>query len=279
MKAGKKTHLRLLQEIVSLRTILIVVLFGILGTSLLFFVSAKTEWSEKHPIATILLTQLGSLFIVTTTITIGWELVGKRAFAEEILEKANMSRELAEAGINKVFGSFHEREIDWIEFFETACEIDLLFLYAHSWRSSRRVELETFLSASRRRLRVILPDPSKDEVMAPIATNCDMTVKKLKERVEDARDEFARLAELASSNGSVVEIWFLQTVPTFSFYCSNRLLILALKTNRREKANVPTLVCRKPGIMYQYIREEVSGMLEGENPTAMKWKIELETKS
>lgn len=277
MKAGKKTHLSLLQEIVSLRTVLIVVFLAILGTILLL--SARTEWSEKHQITKILLTQLGSLFIVTATITIAWELVGKRAFAEEVLEKANLSRELAEAGVTKVFGSFHEREIDWIEFFETACEIDLLFLYAHSWRSSRRVELRTFLSASRRRLRVILPDPSNDEVMAPIATNCDMTVEKLKERVEEARDEFARLAELASSNGSVVEIWFLQTVPTFSFYCSNRLLILALNTNRKEKANVPTFVCRKPGTVYKYIQEELAGMLEGENPTAMKWKIELETKN
>ena len=279
MKTGKKTRLRLLQEIVSLRTVLIVVLLGIFGAVLLFFVSAKTEWCERHQITGILLTQLGGLLIVTATITTIWELVGKRAFAEEVLETANLSRELAEAGITKVFGSFHVREIDWIEFFETAGEIDLLFLYAHSWRSSRRVELRTFLSASRRRLRVILPDPSNDEVMAPIATNCDMTVEKLKERVEEARDEFARLAELASSNGSVVEIWFLQTVPTFSFYCSNRLLILALSTNRKEKANVPTFVCRKPGTVYKYIQEELAGMLEGENPTAMKWKIELETKS
>jgi len=127
MKAGKKTHLRLLQEIVSLRTVLIVVLFGILGTSLLIFVSAKTEWSEKHQIATILLTQLGSLLIVTTTITIGWELVGKRAFAEEVLEKANLSRELAEAGITKVFGSFHEREIDWIEFLKLPAKLTCYF--------------------------------------------------------------------------------------------------------------------------------------------------------
>jgi len=250
-----------------------------LGVVLLFFVSAKTGWFDKHQIAETLITQLGGLLIVTATITIVWELVGKRAFAEEVLEKANLSRELAEAGITKVFGSFHEREIDWIEFFETACEIDLLFLYAHSWRSSRRVELRTFLSASRRRLRVILPDPSNDEIMAPIARNCNMTIEKLKERVVEARDEFERLAKLASANGSVVEIWFLPTVPTFSFYCSNRLVILALNTNRKEKANVPTFVCRKPGTVYKYIQEEVAGMLEGENPTAMKWKIELETKS
>jgi len=279
MKARKKTRLRLLQEIVSLRTLLAVVVLLILGIVVLLLIAKYDQWSEKHNILANLLTQVGSLLIVTATITFAWELFGKRVFAEEILEKANLSRELAEAGITKVFGSFHEREIDWIEFFETACEIDLFFLYAHSWRSSRRVELRTFLSASRRRLRVILPDPSNDEVMAPIATNCDMTVEKLKERVEEAREEFARLAELASSNGSVVEIWFLQTVPTFSFYCSNRLLILALNTNRKEKANVPTFVCRKPGTVYKYIQEELAGMLEGENPTAMKWKIELETKS
>ena len=46
-------------------------------------------------------------------------MVGKRAFAEEVLEKAYLSRELAEAGITKVFGSFHEREIDWIDWGDT----------------------------------------------------------------------------------------------------------------------------------------------------------------
>ncbi len=278
MNSQKKRRLQMLKQIVNLRTLAATAILMVLGIVLILAV-IYLGWFKNHPIRSSFGTQFGGLLIVSSSITIVWELVGKRAFAEEILEKANMSRELAEAGIAKVFGSFHEREIDWIEFFETACEIDLLFLYAHSWRSSRRVELRTFLSASRRRLRVILPDPSNDEVMAPIATNCDMTVEKLKERIEEAKDEFARLSELASSNGSVVEIWFLQTVPTFSFYCSNRLLILALNTNRKEKANVPTFVCRKPGTVYKYIKEELAGILEGENPTAMKWKIELETKS
>lgn len=275
MNSRKKNRLQLLKQIVNLRTLFAVVILAVFGIVLLAV--TIIGWFQSHKILSSLCTQVGGLFVVTASITLVWELVGKRAFAEEILEKANLSRELAQAGIIKVFSSFHEREIDWLDFFETACEIDLFFLYAHSWRSACRSQLRTFLSEPKRRLRVILPDPSNNDVLTPIARNCDMTVELLKQRIEEARDEFVDLSKRTSANGSVVEIWFLPTVPTFSFYCSNLLVILALYTNRREKANVPTLVCKKHGIIYRYIREEVTGMLEGEIPIATKWYPKQET--
>src|SRR5438552_5745320 len=114
---------RLLTERVNLRIQLVSLVFVILGLGMMFL-SLSVGGAGYHKTAT-LLEESGVAVFISGVLAVLWELAGKRAFADEVLAKANMSRDLADAGIDIVTSSFQDQHISWEQLFKNACRLDI----------------------------------------------------------------------------------------------------------------------------------------------------------
>ena len=106
-------------------------------------------------------------FTVTTVFGVSgfWEILGKRAFAEEVLELAGIASDIQKSGIIGFYEKF--TDIKWSEIFDGTKEVSLMFTYAYSWRNNNRQELKDVSAKKNSSLIVVLPDYSIPEV-------CDM---------------------------------------------------------------------------------------------------------
>jgi hypothetical protein len=200
---------RLIADRVILRAFYTLVPLGLVGVVFLFWSRYSAEWN--HPIRSDVLREIGVLLFVTAVLTLAWELIGKRAFADEILVKANMSRDLADAGIEVVTPTFMDNRIAWNELFKNSNRLDIWVSYASTWRNSHAQAIEKLLSRRDARLRVVLPDPEDAQLMDVLSQRFEKTPETLKEQVKEARDAFAKF-----SKHGTVEIYFSKTLPIFA---------------------------------------------------------------
>ena len=222
---GRKmlNDLQLLAERVTLRTALLSLLIVILGIVLLA-VSTPVQTAGYHKIAT-LMQESGAALFIAGVLAFMWELALKRTFADEVLAKANMSRDLAEAGINVITDSFQDGSIKWDQLFKNACRLDIFISYGHTWRNSQLERIDKLLSSEDGKLRVILPDPDDGQVVENLSLRFQMGSEVVKREIQDAKEFFEHRKNRAKGT---VEIYFTRISPLFSFYRFNNKAVFAL---------------------------------------------------
>ncbi|MCD5402149.1 DUF3606 domain-containing protein [candidate division NPL-UPA2 bacterium] len=251
--------IKLLKERVNLRTLLVALIIAVFGISLLYL-SAHKDWWKGYEIWQTVVQNVGGLLLVTVAITLLWELWGKRAFLDEVLAKAQLSRDITFAGIVKITDSFHH-DIDWKSYFRTVNKLDIFFAYARTWRNTHVQELQEVAARENARIRVVLPDPEDDQTVHELARRFNYTPEELRNLIKEAETHFRNLRSSTSVSGAQIDIWFLPAAPHFTFYRFDRIGILALYSHRRERAPVPTFICEMGGTLYDYIRKEFEAMI------------------
>jgi hypothetical protein len=187
-----------------------------------------------------------------------WEKAGKRAFADEILAKANMSRDLAEAGIDVVSHSFKDERINWDQLFKNACRLDVFVAYGHTWRNTQSERIDRLLSDPRAMIRIVLPDPEDTEVVSGLSGRFEMEPGVVKQEIEETRRFFER--RLKKAKGTI-ELYFTRIVPLVSFYRFNNKVVFALYNHRRGQQLVPSFICSKEGFLFEFFSDEFEGIL------------------
>jgi hypothetical protein len=248
--------LGLLIERVTRRIQLVSLLLLILGLGLMV-ASSPVQRTGYLRIATLLEESGAAIFISGILATL-WELVGKRAFADEILAKANMSRDLADAGIDVVTSSFQDGHIRWEHLFKNACRLDIFISYGHTWRNTQMERIDKLLSESDAKLRVILPDPDDEQVLKNLSLRFQMEQDEVKAAIEDAKEFFEHRKGKAKGT---VEVYFARILPVFSFYRFNNKVVFALYNHRLGRLPVPCFVCDEDGFLFKYFTEEFEGIL------------------
>jgi hypothetical protein len=159
--------LGLLTERVNRRIHLLSLLLIAAGLSIMW-ISLPVGHAGYQKSAT-LLEESGAALFISGILAVLWELAGKRAFADEILAKANMSRDLAEAGIEVATYSFKDKRIDWENLFKSTCRLDIFIAYGHTWRNTQSEHINKLLSDPDAKLRIILPDPEDEELVKSLS--------------------------------------------------------------------------------------------------------------
>jgi hypothetical protein len=203
---------------------------------------------------------VGALLLVVVAISILWELWGKRAFLDEVLAKAQVSKEITFAGIIKITDSFHQ-DIDWQSYFRNVNKLDIFFAYGRTWRNSHIQELREVAAREDTRIRVVLPDPSDEHTVHELSRRFGSEPEQLKLQIREAEEYFKNLRPTAGARGAQIDIWFLPAAPIFTFYRFDQIAILALYSHRRERAPIPTFICEMGGTLYGYIRKEFDAMI------------------
>lgn len=248
--------LRLLAERVNLRIQLLSFFFLVIGLALMS-ASPSVSHAGYHKIAT-LLEESGAALFISGVLSVLWELAGKRAFADEILAKANMSRDLADAGIDIAAYSFKDKRIDWDELFKSACRLDIFVAYGHTWRNTQSENIDSLLSDSDAKLRIILPDLENDEVVKSLSVRFEMEPDNVKQEIGEAIKFFGRRKEKAKGT---IEIYATSVMPLFTFYRFNSKVVFALYNHRAGQQAVPSFVCDKEGFLFKFFSDEFEGII------------------
>lgn len=169
--------LSLLTERVNRRVQLWSILIAFAGLALLYF-SSPIDRAGYHR-SGVLLEESGAALFIAGVLAVVWELAGKRAFADEILAKANMARDLAEAGVDTVAASFKDQRINWNDLFKNACRLDIFVAYGATWRNTQAERIERLLSDGGK-LRIVLPDPEDSHVVDSLARRFGMDTEDMK---------------------------------------------------------------------------------------------------
>ncbi len=234
---------------------------AVVGILLLYLAGRTDHWWRNHLGAQAVVRDLGALLIVSTTLGVLWELIGKRAFAREVLETARTSTDVEAAGLTRV-GTNYVKEPDWESLFATVRKLDIFLAYGSTWRNTYIRELEQLARAGGR-IRVYLPDPSDTVAIQRLADRFAKTPAELSGLIDEARRAYQ---SLPVAHGGSTEVFFRQGDPVFSCYRFDGTAVLTLYTHQRRRTGVPTIVCRDGGSLYQFVRDEFDALKQQSRP-------------
>ncbi len=235
------------------KTAAVTLVLFIVGIFLLYVGDDQTKFWDEHKGLQALCNNLGGLLVASLGLGLLWELVGKRAFAKEILEQARTSSDVHTAGLTQV-GTNYLSDPEWEELFSGSTKIDLFIAYASTWRNAHHHLLSKFVQNSGNRLRVYLPDPADTNTIKVLAERFDKTANELKDAIKEAELAFRAIR----NNGHAdVSIYHCPGDRVFSFYRFDMRAVITLYSHSKTRGPVPTLVCRSPGSLYEFVRDEL----------------------
>lgn len=248
--AGSRSPYR---EITNRTALLAAVVVAVLGGALLFLGGNEGLWHGHKGLQAWVNGIGGSLF---GAVALGflWELAGKRALADEMYERFGTSSDVRTAGLIGI-GSSYVSDPDWETYFSGVTRLDIVVAYAHTWRNQHLPQLREVASRADARIRVYLPDPDDSEGISVLAYRFGYDAERLKRNIEEARQEFTRLA---TPNGADVQVLYRPAYSVFSFYRFDSVAVVTLYSHSRERQpNVPTFVCKAGGSLFNFVYEEL----------------------
>lgn len=177
------------------------------------------------------------------------------------------SKELTAAGILRVTTSPYN-EVDWKSLFLSTNRLDIFFAYARTWRNSHIPELENLARRHGATIRLVLPDPTADDLVAELARRFACTIAELRERIREAQEHFIGLRTIPGSVATI-DVWHLPTTPQFTYYIFERSAVISLYAHRRQRVGVITMVLTT-GILYDYICTEFEAFVHQAEGLATK---------
>lgn len=239
------------RQIVTLRTALLAVTVAALGI-LLMYVAAREDWWKGRGAAQDLIHGLGGLLVVAVALAMLWELFGKRAFADEIFEKARVSTDITAAGLLRVTNLYLQK-VDWDDYFRSVSKLDIFLSYGRTWRNNNWTNLSAAAAKSGTRIRVVLPDPGDLDLMKMLARRFGQDVDELTASVREAA---AAYWSLKQDGGAEIEVYYRRGDLMFSYYRFDGVGIFVLYSHSRQRTNVPTFVCHAGGSLYAFLRND-----------------------
>jgi hypothetical protein len=249
-------ELGLLKERVNLRTLLVAIVTAAIGMTLILL--SQSVGPQGYVKSAVVLKEIGGALFISVAVALLWDLVGKRAFADEVLAKANMSRDLADAGIQMVLPSFQDERLKWDELFRNACRLDMFVAYASTWRNTQLQRIDKFLSDPDAKLRVLLPDPADEDILKGLAKRFSLTPDRVHDELVEALEFFKHRREKAKGT---VDIFVTTALPVFTFYRFNNRAVFALYNNRTGRLPVPAMLCEEGGFLFSYLTAEFEGLI------------------
>lgn len=247
----------LIRERNNSRVILTAVVVGLVGVVLLYLSGRPDLWKERGA-AQALVSQLGALLVTVVALSLLWEFVGKRSFADEVLDKAGLGSDVKAAGLVRITDSYL-KEVEWDSLFERTRKLDIVVAYGRTWRQTHWGHLQRIASDPRNRVRILLPDPEDVQSISVLADRFNRTTEVLKADIEEAATEFKSLAR---PGGADLTVYFRKGDQVFSCYRLDDSAVLTLYSHSRTRTAVPTVVCEFGGSLFSFIRSEIDAMID-----------------
>ncbi|MGO9296699.1 MAG: hypothetical protein ACLP52_22960 [Streptosporangiaceae bacterium] len=252
---------RSIQSKVTTRSAIVLGLSFVIAGGLLLWWSGTSEWKSNEPVQAFL-GQLGGLVLATGLLAVAWDLFGRRAFADEVLAKARLSADVAQAGIVRVTNQYLA-EVEWATLFRNVSKLDIVVAYGATWRNTHRASLQQVARQSDARIRIFLPDPDDDRTVAVLADRFNTASADLVAKINEAIRDFQ---SLAVPGGATIEVWLRAGDAVFSCYRFDSNAVLTLYSHGRERrSQVPTFVIGG-GELFDFVYSELTAIAAQSRP-------------
>lgn len=226
----------------------------------LIIISVLLLWGGQvipSPTLASLASGVGGLIFGTAIISVGWELAGKRAFADEVMAKATLSADISRAGLTRITNQYLD-DVEWRGLIRGATKVDIVVAYASTWRNTHHDSLKELSARSDTRLRVYLPDPEDPPTMESLARRFNTTATHLEGKVREAISAFDALR---TPGGGTVEVYTRPGDMLFSCYRFDRQAVLTVYSHQRSRTSVPTWVFGE-GDLFTFVYDEINAIRE-----------------
>jgi hypothetical protein len=213
------------------------------------------EWLKHHSyeISGAIATEVGSALFVSVVLGIFWDAFGKRAYADELLEKAGIAQSINTAGIRR-FTFFRSPELSWNDLFNKTNKLDIFVVHASTWRNTHVDEIINMLEDKKASLRIVLPDPDNERVIGELASRFVMDELEVQNKIREAASFFS---ERRTKARGTVEVRFTTQTPLYSYYIFSTGGIFAFFNHKAGKEEpVPALQCDNHGTFYRYLAKQ-----------------------
>lgn len=233
------------------RTIIVALAFLIVGFLLLTFGSnVEPKWLSA------LAVNVGSFIIASVVMAVIFQFWQLRGLIDDLFRQARVAEQIQRAQLSGFSVSFYDN-VPWDEMFNESNRLDLMVAYAATWRNTHQARLERFVSRNDSGLEVVLPDPEVTPTLEELARRFNMSPEEVRQRIIDATEFFKRLGTNARG---VVRIYYHVRAPQFTFYRFNNRAVFATYRHRPGRGPILTLVSKRGGEFYEWIRDEWYGI-------------------
>ncbi|MGC4957895.1 hypothetical protein ACLQ2P_32265 [Actinomadura citrea] len=259
MSTGQRPY----RELTTRTVLLAAIVVAALGAALLILGGNEGIW-KGHKGFQAAVNGIGGSIFGAVALGFLWELIGKRALADEMYERFGTSADVQTAGLVGV-GSSYVSDPDWATYFSGVSRLDIMVAYAHTWRNQHLAKLREVASRTDARIHVYLPDPEDTAGITALADKFGYDVERLKRDIEDAREGFSALAR---PQGAEVQVFYRPAYSVFSFYRFDSVAVMTLYSHSRERQpNVPTFVCKSGGSLFNFIYDELAALRNVSRPS------------
>jgi len=233
------------------------------GLALLYVGGLNKEYWKTHEGLQALVNNLGALLIISVALGAVWELVGKRAFARELLETARTAAEVESAGLRRIVTDYLV-EPDWEDLFRSVRNLDIFVAYGQTWRNNNLGHLQRLAALGDGRIHVYLPDPEDKEIIGVLARRFGTTASELVKRITETKTDFEALR---IPDRAAIEVFYYRGDRLFSFYVFDGTAVITLYKHKPGRTPmVPTFVCSAGGSLYGFIHSELTAVKEKSRP-------------
>ena len=229
-----------------------VIVFGAVIVAILLLVLANEVFTGWLSTVT---EQVGGTILVAALLSVAWDLVGRRALAGEVMEVAGLSGDVQQAGLTSIGADF--RKAPWDRLLQ-AEKIDIYLGLGRTFYTTYSTALSTAAAKPGARIRVILPDPTDDAAV-------DCMAQRFTRSADDVRGDIRATTEkflaLALSGVATVEVYHRTGEPLSALYRFDNEAVVTLYSHRRGYGDVPYLLCRSGGDMYDFVRQEFEKLI------------------
>jgi len=166
------------------------------------------------------------------------------------------------AGVRQFFSNIVNMDEVWKRLLNDTKEVDLLVMYAATWRNTYLSLLRAVLRGGGR-LRVILPDPASDRLLQLYCLRLGTPVKELAKSIRAAATEFQALD--GARRGKHVEVYYLSLYMAHSCYLFDRGGVLGLYSYQRQRVATPAFELVE-GPLLDYLRDDFKYLVTSKMP-------------
>jgi hypothetical protein len=236
----------------------IVVFVAVLAGIGLLYISG-IKWFKAHATLGTLSNQLGGLLIASVALATIWDLVGRRALLQEVLDIVRLKDDIVISGLDSA-GTDYNRAVDWDSHLSKATHLDIFAAWATTWRNTHQGKLAELAARSGARIRVCLPNPEDDTCVQILAARFNRTPQDVRTKLNEAIDDYRRLDN--NSHSGRVEIYTSSVYRAFSAYRIDDVFVVTLYHHKDSRsASVPALSCRKGGTLFAFFEDDLEGVL------------------
>jgi hypothetical protein len=226
-------------------------LIGLLVLGVGLMVVGERTSDANHPVWRALLLGWGALFIATATVSLFWELWGRRAFSQEVLAAAGVAADARHAGLRAINDEYL-RVADWPDLFHNAQEIDLFASWGSTWRKAHEAQWHDWIKQQSVRLRVLLPQPADAALLTHLARRFEKTEEYVRGKIEETAS-FYRGLQQDGGDGATIEIRHLVRAPVWAYYRLGGTIVTTLYPASLASApTVPAMVFDSRGSTGQF---------------------------